>query len=1006
MDFSIEKKISNFVESQFPQFYQEEGSDFILFMKAYYEWMESEGQAINQARSLFDTRDIDNTIESFLEYFQRKYLYGIPFNTIINKRFLLKHILDVYRSKGTIQCYKLLFKLIYNQDIEVYIPGADILKLSDGTWVEPKYLEITSTELNVSEFIGKTIIGASSKTTAVVENFISEPINQNIVTTLFISNVLPKGGEFVPGEKIVPYTEFSNNVAVSLAPTNIGSLDYLQIINGGQGFNIGDIIKIVHRDPITSDVVSKGIDGKLKVKSVKRSFGSINFNVDNGGFGYIANANIFIYKSPYDTVGSGASFNLSPLSYNQSIQYNTDLIIDFANLTINSTAFNFTGNNSANLSSNLADAFSYRTDIFGTIPSLTKINTGTGYTSNLSIFVRSTQLSSLNLTGNVYYTNGYSLYSITASGGTGYSNSDVIIYRAPIANSDIKDNRTTSPGEFHSIISNTRIGIIANTTGYSNTTESIIITSANTKLSANDSVYYMVPKGNTAIGGLTANTYYFVNYTNSSAITLKTTVAGANVNITGNNTSPGETHYIYIGKKVTANTTGFSNTSDVVYIGNASSYYNVNDRIYYWVPIGNTALSGLTGNTYYYVNFVNSTSIALANGQTQTSNDVTVTMVTNTTGGSLALTITSIGNNIVNSTPAIIIANSSGGFSNGSGASFIPTFIGHVGGVSTTFDSVFSNGDVIYLKANSSQANTAEYQVIKQVVNSTSIFLYGPPNNNSTSSASHKAAPVTLPSNFALYDQIMYRSDSTINGQNELISSLTSTGSNTIGTTIAIDSGRGYLDGEIVYGYIYNGLTNISIVNGGTGYANLETLKIIGGDTTNPASGRVYTNTTGGITSAIFVNSGSNYKAVPRISVNTANGTGAILLTDIAEYNTTSRVTGKIVKNGLGRKPGYWTTTRGFLNSDKYIQDSYFYQDYSYQIKAALTLDKYKDILYNTFHSAGSELFGDYFLQINENTNSELIYDTNHVIYISYIPTADSVQINASDSLTTVDQIP
>jgi hypothetical protein len=43
MEFSVEKYISNFVESQFPVFYQEEGPNFILFMKAYYEWMETEG---------------------------------------------------------------------------------------------------------------------------------------------------------------------------------------------------------------------------------------------------------------------------------------------------------------------------------------------------------------------------------------------------------------------------------------------------------------------------------------------------------------------------------------------------------------------------------------------------------------------------------------------------------------------------------------------------------------------------------------------------------------------------------------------------------------------------------------------------------------------------------------------------------------------------------------------------------------------------------------------------
>ena len=86
MDFEIEKKISYFVENQFPQFYRDEGSNFIQFVKAYYEWMEEEGNAIYESRSLLDYRDIDNTLEDFLEHFQRKYLYGIPFNVIINKR--------------------------------------------------------------------------------------------------------------------------------------------------------------------------------------------------------------------------------------------------------------------------------------------------------------------------------------------------------------------------------------------------------------------------------------------------------------------------------------------------------------------------------------------------------------------------------------------------------------------------------------------------------------------------------------------------------------------------------------------------------------------------------------------------------------------------------------------------------------------------------------------------------------------------------------------------------
>ena len=91
MDFNQQKFISNFIENQFPKFYQEDGPDFILFVKAYYEWLENAeqdgyGSPVRESRELLNYRDIDNTIERFLEYFQKKYLYGIPFNIIANKR--------------------------------------------------------------------------------------------------------------------------------------------------------------------------------------------------------------------------------------------------------------------------------------------------------------------------------------------------------------------------------------------------------------------------------------------------------------------------------------------------------------------------------------------------------------------------------------------------------------------------------------------------------------------------------------------------------------------------------------------------------------------------------------------------------------------------------------------------------------------------------------------------------------------------------------------------------
>ena len=71
---SIEKLISPFIASQFPSFYEEDGPNFIAFVKAYYEWAEQQGNFINQARSLYDIKVVDTAPEAFVKYFKNKYI--------------------------------------------------------------------------------------------------------------------------------------------------------------------------------------------------------------------------------------------------------------------------------------------------------------------------------------------------------------------------------------------------------------------------------------------------------------------------------------------------------------------------------------------------------------------------------------------------------------------------------------------------------------------------------------------------------------------------------------------------------------------------------------------------------------------------------------------------------------------------------------------------------------------------------------------------------------------
>lgn len=105
------------------------------------------------------------------------------------------------------------------------------------------------------------------------------------------------------------------------------------------------------------------------------------------------------------------------------------------------------------------------------------------------------------------------------------------------------NNYTIAPSV--TIAAPSAINITANSTGFSNTTDVLLMSTANSKFQAGDRLYYGVPSGNTPIAPLTGNTYYYVSFANTTAIALSTTSGGANIDITdARTTNPGETHTV------------------------------------------------------------------------------------------------------------------------------------------------------------------------------------------------------------------------------------------------------------------------------------------------------------------------------------------------------------------------------------------------------------------------------------------------------------------------------
>jgi len=63
---------------------------------------------------------------------------------------------------------------------------------------------------------------------------------------------------------------------------------------------------------------------------------------------------------------------------------------------------------------------------------------------------------------------------------------------------------------------------------------------------------------------------------------------------------------------ISANTAGYDGSTATIFLANSDLIFDINEQIYYEVPTGNTALSALTANTYYYVVAANSSGFSLS----------------------------------------------------------------------------------------------------------------------------------------------------------------------------------------------------------------------------------------------------------------------------------------------------------------------------------------------------------------------------------------------------------
>ena len=269
----IQDPISPLINNQFPEVFRDDADLLILFTKAYYEYLEQSGKELQHSRDLIQYTDPDQAVDDFLTHFKKTYLYSIPDESTVDIAFVVKHIMDLYRSKGSKRSLELFFKLVYGVNADLYIPNEYIFRASDAEYVEPRYIELyDSNEDALRAYLGDYITGETSGAKAYVQSIVGTSIAGNLTKILFLEAIT---GVFIKGELI---RDSSSTYRSRLN----GSLSGVTITNGGNNYSIGDQI-------LVKSSANTSTEAKIKVTSTVEGTGIPDIQLQVGGSGFSSN---------------------------------------------------------------------------------------------------------------------------------------------------------------------------------------------------------------------------------------------------------------------------------------------------------------------------------------------------------------------------------------------------------------------------------------------------------------------------------------------------------------------------------------------------------------------------------------------------------------------------------------------------------------------------------------------------------------------------------------------
>ena len=305
----IEKNISLFIKQQFPAIYREDGPELVQLVEDYYKFSETQtDQHIYQQRRYFENKDIDTTLENMIIFFKKKFLADLPLKSDIIK-FIVKNILDLYRSKGTARGIELFFAIFYQEfDIEILYPSEKMAKVSDSEWRQGVYLQMFSNngkffseagkQYTYFDLLSRNIKGTTSGAIAAVRSVNFFILNGIKTPVVYLDDIKGNFQKFeyirtkISGEQVT-FGQINGSLS-GFVPDTTGANTVFQT-----GVEVGAVYDVKQKD---------GYAGKAIVTKVTNDLtGRINYEVADGGYGYtledtrllVSNQSLITDNNPY-----------------------------------------------------------------------------------------------------------------------------------------------------------------------------------------------------------------------------------------------------------------------------------------------------------------------------------------------------------------------------------------------------------------------------------------------------------------------------------------------------------------------------------------------------------------------------------------------------------------------------------------------------------------------------------------------------------------------------------